>query len=1220
MPPGLISNYTTVTFEFWVDVGSNGAWEELYAFGNQDAGGAGANMVMFTPHSGPGDFRMSYAQADPGYDDEHIVAGVGVLDNLGPLSVACVYDPPNNRMTLYTNGAEVATLSPVTTGTKAFSLANVYNVHSWLGRSLYNGDASYAGTISEFRIYNAPLGPLQIAVDNAAGPTTVVTSIALSSLTWNVGTNTMTPATFQDTSVTFNTASYGTYTITSSTEPTYLTSDATVATVSSAGRINAVGLGNATVSAVYGGTTNSLLIHVIASGFGNLTHRYSFDVDNAAVATDSIAGANGTFVNGVYTFSGEAWFGGGTSGPLCQYIQLPSGLISGYTNVTFEFWLDAGSNGAWEELYAFGYQDTSGAGANMVMFTPHSGDNDFRMSYAQADPGYNDEYVINGVGTLDNLGEICVACVYDPPNNAMALYTNGVLVAYMSPVTTGAKVFSLTNVYDVNSWLGRSLYNGDASYAGGLDEFRIYNAALGPLQLAVDNAAGPETVVTNIAVNSIVWNVAPTMTFGSRQDTTVTFNTASYGSFTVPAATEATYATSDPTIVTVTSSGRIFATGLGSATVSASYKNQINNVVIQVSNPVLAHRYSFTSDASDSVGGPAWDGTLEGAATISGGAVQLPGGTLSADPSASYVSLPANLVTNFTGITLEAWVTDLGSPDWARIWDLGDSSGGPGTSSGGTRYMFLSLPSGNGDLLGDIYVSDRAGGSQGLEWGGQRPPVGQEAHITWVTDSAHHDGALYVNGALVAANTNMTLTPADIGPTFNDWLGRSQYDDPSFYGSIDEFRIYYGALSSQEVALSDLAGPNAIPNDVTNGPGPVVSVTPQVPTTLEWLQYAPIKVLVNYANLANYDIVANSVYPPAGLSITSSDPTIVAVTAGDLLQGIKPGTAVVTTSYQGITSKTAVTVLHAPPPTLAHRYSFTADTSDSVGGPAWAGTLQGNASVSGGQLVLPNITATAPATDYLQLPAGIITNAVNGIGTNYNFPSVTVEAWATMAPSQWTWAELFDFGTTDSSGLGAYDIHVCVHTSDDATIIGISDSDNANVHYQYFDAGTGSALDGNTEMHIVAVFNPPAGYLAIYTNGVMMGMNSQITISMAGINAVMNKIGADDWPDPGMQGSVDEFRIYNGVLDPDDVQKTQALGPNQLATFGVTLTVSVAKGNVTVSWPVNVPGATLQSKTSLSSGTWQPVTSPTPVAVGGTWQVTVPASGAAMYFRLVHSS
>src|ERR1039457_4134614 len=50
----------------------------------------------------------------------------------------------------------------------------------------------------------------------------------------------------------------------------------------------------------------------------------------------------------------------------------------------------------------------------------------------------------------------------------------------------------------------------------------------------------------------------------------------------------------------------------------------------------LAHRYSFTTNASDSVGGA--DGVLRGGATISGGAVVL-------DGVSGYVDLPNNLVT-----------------------------------------------------------------------------------------------------------------------------------------------------------------------------------------------------------------------------------------------------------------------------------------------------------------------------------------------------------------------------------------------------------------------------------------------------------------------------------------------------------------------------------------------------------------------------------------------
>src|SRR5262249_23693740 len=161
------------------------------------------------------------------------------------------------------------------------------------------------------------------------------------------------------------------------------------------------------------------------------------------------------------------------------------------------------------------------------------------------------------------------------------------------------------------------------------------------------------------------------------------------------------------------------------------------------------------------------------------------------DPGAAYVDLPNNLLTNLTTITIEAWVTDKGSANWARVWDLGNSAGGENVSDAGSRYTFLALPSGDGDLVGNIRVNDR-GGHDTVRWGNaRRPAVGSEAQIVWATDIAHRTGWLYVNGALVAVNNNVFVTPQDIGPSLNDWLGRSQYGtDPAFTGSINEFRIY----------------------------------------------------------------------------------------------------------------------------------------------------------------------------------------------------------------------------------------------------------------------------------------------------------------------------------------------------------------------------------------------------------------------------------------------
>src|SRR5271157_95156 len=125
----------------------------------------------------------------------------------------------------------------------------------------------------------------------------------------------------------------------------------------------------------------------------------------------------------------------------------------------------------------------------------------------------------------------------------------------------------------------------------------------------------------------------------------------------------------------------------------------------------LTHRYSFNGNANDLVGTA--NGFLEGESSISNGSLVLNGFN-------SYLALPPYLVTNYTAITLEAWVTDNGSGAWARIYDFGNNT---------TDYMFLALPAGGGNLRG-AYTTNSNGAEQIVEWpNGGRPAVGQQSHI-----------------------------------------------------------------------------------------------------------------------------------------------------------------------------------------------------------------------------------------------------------------------------------------------------------------------------------------------------------------------------------------------------------------------------------------------------------------------------------------------------------
>src|SRR5262245_46572204 len=97
------------------------------------------------------------------------------------------------------------------------------------------------------------------------------------------------------------------------------------------------------------------------------------------------------------------------------------------------------------------------------------------------------------------------------------------------------------------------------------------------------------------------------------------------------------------------------------------------------SEAALVHRYSFTTDASDAVGGA--NATLSGGATMSPGKLMLDGQT-------GYADLPIGAtIAALQSFTVEAWVTFDQPAQWARIFDFGTS-----TSS----YMFLTAQSNGG--------------------------------------------------------------------------------------------------------------------------------------------------------------------------------------------------------------------------------------------------------------------------------------------------------------------------------------------------------------------------------------------------------------------------------------------------------------------------------------------------------------------------------------------
>ena len=182
--------------------------------------------------------------------------------------------------------------------------------------------------------------------------------------------------------------------------------------------------------------------------------------------------------------------------------------------------------------------------------------------------------------------------------------------------------------------------------------------------------------------------------------------------------------------------------------------------------------------------GSGWNGVLVNGPTWTTGAL---GGAVDLDGTNDYVSTPPGLVQNLTDFTVATWVNLDTAPTWSRIFDFGSST---------NVYMFLTPSSNAGGIRFAITTASGAG-EQAISSPSPIPTGGW--HHVAVTLSGGV-GVLYVDGVEVGRNSAMTLTPASLGATTHNWIGRSQWNDPYLNGRVDDFRIYGSALGAAEIA------------------------------------------------------------------------------------------------------------------------------------------------------------------------------------------------------------------------------------------------------------------------------------------------------------------------------------------------------------------------------------------------------------------------------------
>jgi len=334
------------------------------------------------------------------------------------------------------------------------------------------------------------------------------------------------------------------------------------------------------------------------------------------------------------------------------------------------------------------------------------------------------------------------------------------------------------------------------------------------------------------------------------------------------------------------------------------------------------------------------------------------------------------------------------------------------------------------------------------------------------------------------------------------------------------------------------------------------------------------------------------------ITYASANTNIAVVDINGNITGVDAGTTDIVAAYAslGLSATQSVQVIRVPT-VLAHRYSFSetsgTNVADSIGGPAWTGTLPRGGALGGGQLAL-----AAAGLQYVQLPAGILSN----------YAAVTVETWVTFPDQLPVNGFFFGFGNTNGSLGSSY-----IFCAPQGGRIAITATDYTGEQNAYgnFD------FSFHTNFHVTAVFNPPAGYVALYTDGLLAGVNNAVTTTFSSINDAFNFIGrslysADPYPD----FTLDEFRIYNGALTASEIAATQVLGPNQLlSSASPAISASASGGNLTLSWPLAAAGYTILTTTNLAAGNWT-TAGAAPQIVGNQWQTLLPVAGDTRFYRL----
>jgi len=525
-----------------------------------------------------------------------------------------------------------------------------------------------------------------------------------------------------------------------------------------------------------------------------IIHRWSFSnpagpaADGTALI-DSVGTAAATVQGNFSAFNGTALvlqgstgtntsLGDRSAGSLSGYIDLPNGIISSKTHLTVEIWATPLSPRNFQRLLDFGRVagagfgggapgeliDVAGTGNNpgattasdnlMLTFCVGTDINSQRMealldggsvttvnTAAATSTGTRYHYVVtfeDGAGAFGAGG------------GRMSWYRDGVLIG------SGDVAFHLSDIEDVNNWLGRSQYTADRNAHASYDEVRLYDHVLSPSEIAANLAAGPDTLVDPqpAPAPDHLW------VFNDAADSTV----ASGLTFT-------------------DSIGGMVATlrGQGAALTGTALRLPGNSNGNQPASAISAY-------------------------------LDLPNGIVSAQPAITFEAWASPLSSKNWQRLFEFGRCDLTHGPGAATGEIVDSAIAPGTTLG---YDNLGLTLNYGGDLNTQQLEGQFDGNppQFTSSTAATVPGTQYHYVLVIQDGVGSFGATgcraswYRNGVLQNSD-DFPFLAADMEDV-NNWIGRSLYSgDSNSHLALNELRIYQRALTPGEIVASRNAGPD----------------------------------------------------------------------------------------------------------------------------------------------------------------------------------------------------------------------------------------------------------------------------------------------------------------------------------------------------------------------------------------------------------------------------